>query len=78
MGEYVKTAWNILDIFFKDNPNFLVNHHLQSYNDFFDNGITQILKEKEELWVKKLVVVQPNMVNPVLQLVVLNLKWILE
>ena len=49
MGEYVKTSWNILDIFFKDNPSFLVNHHLQSYNDFFDNGITQLLKEKNPI-----------------------------
>ena len=49
MGEYVKTSWNILDIFFRDNPSFLVNHHLQSYNDFFDKGITQLLKEKNPI-----------------------------
>ena len=49
MSESSNISWNILDIFFRDNPNFLVNHHLQSYNDFFDNGINQLIKEKNPI-----------------------------
>ena len=28
--------WDILDKYFKENPHFLTDHHLKSYNDFFD------------------------------------------
>ena len=49
MGDNNKESWDILNIFFRDNPNFLVNHHLQSYNDFFDNGLSQLLKEKNPI-----------------------------
>ena len=27
-------SWSIIDRYFKDNPNVLVRHHLESYNDF--------------------------------------------
>ena len=39
----------LLDIYFRDNPSFLVNHHLESYNDFFDTGLAQLLKEKNPI-----------------------------
>ena len=29
--------WKIIDKMFNDNPYTLVSHHLDSYNDFFDN-----------------------------------------
>ena len=29
----------IIDKLFDDNPNLLVAHHLNSYNDFFKSGI---------------------------------------
>ena len=38
--------WNIIDKFFKETPDHLVSHHLESYNDFFKNGILRIFKEK--------------------------------
>ena len=38
-------AWSLIDKYFKDNPYNLVAHHLDSYNDFFNRGIFQILKE---------------------------------
>ena len=31
---------------FENNPQSLVRHHTESYNDFFKNGIFQIFKEK--------------------------------
>jgi DNA-directed RNA polymerase II subunit RPB2 len=40
------TIWNIIDTYFEDNPQALVRHHIDSYNDFYKNGIYQIFKEK--------------------------------
>jgi DNA-directed RNA polymerase beta subunit len=37
--------WNIIDTYFQDNPQALVRHHVDSYNDFFKNGIFRIFKE---------------------------------
>ncbi len=47
--DYEKLSWQIIDIYFKDNPNFIVKHHLKSYNDFFDNGIKLIFKENNPI-----------------------------
>ncbi|MFY7728670.1 MAG: hypothetical protein ACOVRN_04045, partial [Flavobacterium sp.] len=38
--------WELIDKLFKENPEGLVAHHLESYNDFFKNGIFRIFKEK--------------------------------
>ena len=43
------TLWNMIDMYFNDNPSALVNHHIESYNDFFENGIFKIFKEKNPL-----------------------------
>ena len=43
------TIWKIIDKYFVDNPNVLTRHHIESYNDFFKNGIFQIFKEKNPL-----------------------------
>ena len=40
------TIWKIIDSYFQNNEKGFVNHHLESYNDFFQNGIYQIFKEK--------------------------------
>ena len=42
-------SWVLIDKLFKDNPYILVNHHLQSYNDFFDVGIYKIFKENNPI-----------------------------
>jgi DNA-directed RNA polymerase II subunit RPB2 len=39
-------VWQIINKYFEDNPQCLVTHHIESYNDFFKNGIFQIFKEK--------------------------------
>ena len=39
------TLWKIIDSYFKGNPQSLVTHHHDSYNDFFTKGIYKILKE---------------------------------
>ena len=41
--------WKMIDSYFNDNPQSLVRHHIESYNDFFKNGIFQIFKEKNPL-----------------------------
>ena len=42
-------AWTTIDKLFYDNKNFLVKHHLDSYNDFFENGIRDIIKNKNPI-----------------------------
>ena len=45
--------WKIIDKYFKDNPQALVNHQIESYNDFFEGGIQRILKEKNPVKILK-------------------------
>lgn len=40
------TIWKIIQSHFNENPQFLVSHHIESYNDFFETGIYKIFKEK--------------------------------
>ena len=46
------STWKLLDKYFHDNPQSLVRHHTESYNDFFQNGIFQIFKEKNPLRIR--------------------------
>ena len=45
--------WLIIDKYFNDNPNYLVSHHLDSYNSFFNEGINRIFKEKNPIKLMK-------------------------
>ncbi len=42
-------SWKLIDKYFTDNPNNLVSHHLESYNDFFSRGINNIFKENNPI-----------------------------
>ena len=42
-------SWKILNLYFKKNPTFLVHHHLESYNEFYGMGLSQILREKNPI-----------------------------
>ena len=44
-----KISWKIIDKYFNENPNNLVAHHLESYNDFFNNGINRIFRENNPI-----------------------------
>jgi len=44
-----KISWKIIDKYFNDNANNLVAHHLESYNDFFNNGINRIFRENNPI-----------------------------
>ena len=41
--------WKIIDIYFRDNPQCLVKHHIESYDDFLDYDLSQIFKETNPL-----------------------------
>jgi DNA-directed RNA polymerase II subunit RPB2 len=42
-------GFTIIDKFFKENPNFLVDHHLESYNRFVNNDIRQIITQNNPI-----------------------------
>ena len=42
-------SWKVIDKYFKENPNCLVSHHLESFNDFFKNGIKRIFHENNPI-----------------------------
>lgn len=43
--EFDETIWKVIDTFFSDNPQSLVRHHIDSYNDFTKDGISQLFRE---------------------------------
>ena len=42
-------SWKIIDKYFLENPNNLVDHHLDSYNHFFSDGIKKIFRENNPI-----------------------------
>ena len=48
-----RLPWLVIDKYFKDNPNAFVSHHLDSYNDFFNDGIKRVFKEKNPIKIMK-------------------------
>jgi DNA-directed RNA polymerase II subunit RPB2 len=44
-----ETLWKIINSHFEENPQYLVSHHLESYDDFFENGIFKLFKEKNPM-----------------------------
>jgi len=49
MNNIEDISWKLIDIYFKDNPNNLVQHHLESYNYFFQYGIKNIIRENNPI-----------------------------
>ena len=41
--------WEVINVYFRDNPQFLVKHHLDSYNSFFYQQLPQIFKENNPI-----------------------------
>ena len=39
----IENRFNIIDIMFRDNLNFIVKHHIESYNKFFNNDLRNII-----------------------------------
>jgi len=47
--EFHDISWKLIDKYFTSNPNNLVAHHLESYNEFFNNGINRIFRENNPI-----------------------------
>ena len=43
------TIWKIIEAYFADNPQALVRHHIDSYNDFFQTGLAKMFQEMNPL-----------------------------
>ena len=39
------TIWKIIDLYFQDNPQALVKHHIESFNQFYDTQLIQLFKD---------------------------------
>jgi DNA-directed RNA polymerase II subunit RPB2 len=48
-GKKEDISWKLIDKYFKENPNNLVAHHLDSYNEFFKNGIHRVFRENNPI-----------------------------
>lgn len=48
-----KISWSIIENYFHHNPHALVQHHIESYNDFFKNGVSQIFNETNPIQIRK-------------------------
>jgi len=46
-------SWKLIDRMFNDNPQHLVAHHLDSYNEFFEKGIYRIFRENNPIRFKE-------------------------
>jgi DNA-directed RNA polymerase II subunit RPB2 len=46
-------SWKTIDRLFGHNENFVVKHHLDSYNEFFSTGIKEIFKDRNPLRIFK-------------------------
>ena len=51
MNEEIKSkiSWKLIHTYFQDNPNALVQHHLDSCNDFYAQGIPRIFRENNPI-----------------------------
>ena len=46
-------AWRYIDAYFASNQNLLVQHQLESYNDFFGGGLQTLFREKNPVTIVK-------------------------
>ena len=53
-------SWKLIDTYFENDYLALINHHLESYNDFFNkneitnSGIVQIFNEMNPIKIRKI------------------------
>ena len=46
---FKEVSWKLIDKYIRDNPQYLVDHHLESYNSFFSKGIVSIFNENNPI-----------------------------
>ena len=49
-----ETIWKIIHSHFEENPQSLVRHHIESYNDFYKTGIFQIFKDNNPISIQSM------------------------
>ena len=49
MNDNEKIVWDIIDKYFVNNPNYLVKHQIEPYENFFNKEIFNIIKEKNPI-----------------------------
>jgi len=52
-NDWNELQWDTIDKFFKDNHYCLIDHHLKSYNKFYENDIFNIFREKNPVKILK-------------------------
>ena len=52
-NDYENTSWEIINKYFSDNPSALVEHHLDSYNLFYNKQIFNIFQERNPIKIRK-------------------------
>ena len=53
MSNIDSISWKIIDKYFNENKNCLVEHHLDSFNSFYSNDIFQIFNELNPIKIRK-------------------------
>jgi DNA-directed RNA polymerase II subunit RPB2 len=53
IDEDEKIIWDIIECFFRDNPNYLVKHQIEPYEEFFEKGFFNIIKENNPIVIMK-------------------------
>jgi DNA-directed RNA polymerase II subunit RPB2 len=53
MTDNEKLVWVIIEKYFKDNPNYLVKHQIEPYENFFYKDFFNIIKEKNPIRITK-------------------------
>ena len=53
MEEVDTKVWDIINTYFRDNPRALVDHQINSYNQFFDEDLKKIIKQNNPIKIYK-------------------------
>jgi len=53
MTEDSRLTWKLIDRYFKDNPRWIVQHHVQSFNDFMEKDIPSIFRQRNPITILK-------------------------
>ena len=54
-NSFSDVTWNVIQKYFEDNPQALVQHHIDSYNYFVSHGINHIIKNSQYNRIEKII-----------------------
>ena len=71
--DFDKDTWTAIDSYFRDNKNYLVKHHLDSFNDFIGKKIPLILQQyNPQVHVKELIPEKLTYINTKLMFILVE------